>query len=240
MPELPREKVGLVSCSGEEMAEGTVTRLATLRVLEELRPDKTVTICMPLFLAGGEGDRAFARFHPTIAIDGCEKRCAAKGTERYSAKPAVSVVVTELCHAQPGGLGTARRLSESGMDAVATVAQEIARNVDRLLAGRRDKSAGKTAGFLPPVQEAPVTATCSCGSGIPMTVLVIAGRSVEVLALPVIFDMFRQSGKAPGAVTSVELMETVRLYNSISDNERAAWKEVIEGEYAAYFSQKAQ
>src|SRR5512144_3410026 len=97
MPELPKRKVGLVSCSGEEMAEGTVTRLATLKVLESLCPDETVTICLPLFLAGGEGDRAFARYYPTIAIDGCEKRCAARGTEIYSSKPAVGIVVSELC-----------------------------------------------------------------------------------------------------------------------------------------------
>ncbi len=61
MPELPKRKVGIVACSGEELAEGTVTRLAALRVLEQLQPSGTVTICLPLFLAGGEGDRAFAR-----------------------------------------------------------------------------------------------------------------------------------------------------------------------------------
>jgi len=76
MPDLPKKKVGIVSCSGEELPEGTVTRLAALKVLEQLRPADTVTICLPLFLAGGEGDRAFAKFYPTIAIDGCDKRCA--------------------------------------------------------------------------------------------------------------------------------------------------------------------
>src|SRR5512134_4052511 len=96
MPDLPKKKVGIVACSGEEMAEGTVTRLAALKVLEQLRPSDTVTICLPLFLAGGEGDRAFARFYPTIAIDGCELRCAARATEMYSGKPAASFVVTEL------------------------------------------------------------------------------------------------------------------------------------------------
>ena len=60
MPDLPKKKVGIVACSGEELAEGTVTRLAALKVLEQLRPGDTVTICLPLFLAGGEGDRAFA------------------------------------------------------------------------------------------------------------------------------------------------------------------------------------
>src|SRR5512140_1077248 len=96
MPDLPGKKVGIIACSGEELAEGTVTRLAALRVLEQLRPADTVTICLPLFLAGGEGDRAFAKFYPTIAIDGCDKRCAARATEQYSGKPAASIVVTDL------------------------------------------------------------------------------------------------------------------------------------------------
>src|SRR5512143_860410 len=96
MPDLPKKKVGIVACSGEELAEGTVTRLAALRVLEQLRPSDTVTICLPLFLAGGEGDRAFARFYPTIAVDGCSLRCAARGTEMYSSRPAASLMISEL------------------------------------------------------------------------------------------------------------------------------------------------
>ncbi|MCK7525712.1 MAG: hypothetical protein MZV64_52945 [Ignavibacteriales bacterium] len=55
MPDLPKKKVGLISCSGEELPEGTVTRRAVRKVLETLRPDDTVTLCLPLFLAGGEG-----------------------------------------------------------------------------------------------------------------------------------------------------------------------------------------
>src|SRR5512140_1018822 len=115
MPELPRKKVGIVACSGEELAEGSVTRAAALRVLEQLRPGETVTICLPLFLAGGEGDRAFARFYPTIAIDGCDRRCAARATEQYSGKPAASIVVTDLVTAN--GLGKVdgkRSLNEAG------------------------------------------------------------------------------------------------------------------------------
>ncbi len=240
MPELPPKKIGLVSCSGEEMPEGTVTRLATLRVLESLRPGETVTICLPLFLAGGEGDRAFARFNPTITIDGCEKRCAAKGTERYSAKPAASIVVTELFQAPSGRLGTARCLGEYGVDTVAAVSEEIARNVDRLLTGKRNRKSAKPEDSLHVAEETPIPVTCSCGSGIPVRVLAIAGRSVEVLALPLIFEQFRQSGKIPGAGTGSELMETVRLYHSIPENDEAAWREVIEQEYAVYFAQKAQ
>jgi hypothetical protein len=37
-------KVGVISCSGEAIPEGTISRLATRRVLELLRPDRTVTL----------------------------------------------------------------------------------------------------------------------------------------------------------------------------------------------------
>src|SRR5512139_453256 len=119
MPSLPKRKVGIVACSGEELPAGMVTRQAALKVLEQLRPDETVTICLPLFLAGGEGDRAFARFYPTIAVDGCEKRCAARGTELYSNKPAASIVVDDLLgqHTLPPPQGL-RRLTPASQPVV--------------------------------------------------------------------------------------------------------------------------
>ena len=233
MPELPVKKVGLISCSGEEMPEGTISRLATRRVLESLRPGQTVTICFPLFLAGGEGDRAFARFYPTIAIDGCEKRCAARGTEMYSSKPAAGIVVSDLCPAVAGELGTARRLNGAGKKAVDAVAVEIARQVDRLLGIPWDKKTGQVEDRSTAVQEETVT-TCSCGSGIPVRVLEIDGRKVEVLALPLVLDMFRQAARPVTDATAAEMLETVRLYNYIPEGEDAAWKRALGGEYASY------
>lgn len=134
MPELPRIKAGLISCSGEEIPEGTVTRRAVRKVLETLRPNDTVTLCLPLFLAGGEGERAFARHYPTIAVDGCEKRCAARATEKYSARPAASIVVSEIAEAgKRATIGTARRLNESGLRLAEIVAEKIAEETDRIL-----------------------------------------------------------------------------------------------------------
>ena len=130
MVDLPKKKVGIIACSGEELPEGTVTRQAALKVLEQLRPDDTVTICLPLFLAGGEGDRAFARFYPTIAVDGCELRCAARATEMYSGKPAAGIVVTELVEQhgleRPQG---ARHLNDAGMKAAALAAAPAQRAI---------------------------------------------------------------------------------------------------------------
>ena len=79
-------KIGVVSCSGEDCLGGTISRLATRKMLDEVRPDQTVTICLPLFIAGGQEERTFAKDFPTIAVDGCSKACAKRATEKYSGK----------------------------------------------------------------------------------------------------------------------------------------------------------
>src|SRR5512143_3780526 len=167
MVDLPKKKVGIVACSGEELPEGTVTRLAALKVLEQLRPADTVTICLPLFLAGGEGDRAFATFYPTIAIDGCDKRCAARGTEMYSGKPAASIVVTELVVERSLGKPEGkRRLNEAGRQAVEATDEQVAGLVDELLHKHWNRRTGATEETASSESQEPVQATCSCGSGI--------------------------------------------------------------------------
>jgi len=237
MPDLPKKKVGIVACSGEEMAEGTVTRLAALRVLEELRPNETVTICLPLFLAGGEGDRAFARFYPTIALDGCDKRCAARGTEMYSGKPAASIVVTDVI--QTNHLGTARRLSDAGKQAVDVVAAQVAQQVDELLGVQWDRKQGQPSKEAQPAEESEAKiATCSCGSGIPIQKVQVDGQEVTFIALPLIFAQFRDAGKWPGDGTIAELMETVKVYNPIPDGQQAAYAHAVMREYAAFCQEK--
>ncbi len=233
MPDLPKKKVGIVACSGEEMAEGTVTRLAALRVLEQLRPDETVTICLPLFLAGGEGDRAFARFYPTIALDGCDKRCAARGTEMYSGKPAASVVVTDVF--RPHHLGTARRLSDTGMQAVSVVADRVAQRVDELLGIQWDRKQGQPSQEAQPVEESEAKiATCSCGSGIPIQKVQVDGQEVTLIGLPLIFAQFRDDGRLPCDGTAAELMQMVRIYNPIPDGQEAAYTAALMREYEAF------
>ena len=235
MPDLPRKKVGLVACSGEELPGGTVTRLATLQVLERLRPGDTVTICLPLFLAGGEGDRAFARFYPTIAIDGCDKRCAAKATELYSGKPAASIVVADLLRDR--NIGTARRLNEVGRQAVDWTAEHAVELIDELLDKQWDRRAGEFVGEAPAVEAAePVEATCSCGSGIPVQKVNIDGQTVTLIALPAIFQQFREQGKAPGENVSRELLDTVKVYNTVPAEQEVSYLAMLDREYTAHCS----
>ncbi|SKA81147.1 DGC domain-containing protein [Caloramator quimbayensis] len=89
-------KIGVLSCSGEECLGGTISRLATRKMLEELRPGQTVTLCLPLYLAGGEEERFFAKAFPVITVDGCSKCCAKRATEKYSGKVSDIVDVSEI------------------------------------------------------------------------------------------------------------------------------------------------
>ena len=241
MPDLPKKKVGIVACSGEELPEGTVTRLAALKVLEQLRPGDTVTICLPLFLAGGEGDRAFARFYPTIAIDGCAQRCAARATEKYSAKPAASFVITDLVAER--GLGQpegSRRLNEAGRQAVNVTAERVAGQVDVLPAKHWNRRAGAFAEEAAPSAEAaePAVATCACGSGIPVQTVVVNGQTVSLVGLPLILAQFRDAGKTASDDTTRELLEMVKIYNPVPPGEAEAYAAALAREYTAFCRQK--
>ncbi len=118
--------IGVVSCSGECCVEGTISRIATRFVLEKLRPDNTVTICLPLFSIGEQGERMFAKEYPTVAVEGCEKRCAQRAVEKFSGKIAHSVVVSDLL--KEWGVkntGSRRELNHKGKKVAMKVAAEI-------------------------------------------------------------------------------------------------------------------
>ncbi len=134
MSDKPR-KVGIISCSGEAIPGGTISRIACRRVLDDLRPRQSVTICLPLFIAGGEEERMFADVFPTITVDGCEKRCAALGTEKLSGKPTKTLIVTEILKER--GIPPITKLRNLGPEektTVIVVAEEIAAAIDEILA----------------------------------------------------------------------------------------------------------
>jgi len=125
-------KIGIVSCSGEDLPEGTISRLATLEVLHHKKPFDTTTICLPLYIAGGEGDRMFAKNHPTITVDGCEKLCAKKATEKYSGKVTHSINVRDFIK-NAAEIKNKSNLNDSEKKLVSEVADVISLKVDEIL-----------------------------------------------------------------------------------------------------------
>lgn len=132
--EIKPQKVGIIPCNGEEICEGTLTRFASRKVLDKLRPHDTVTICLPLFVAGGREEREFAKNYPTITVDGCGKRCSRISTEKLSSRPYHSIVVSDLLKEHGIEPPRSRRvLTEKDQAAVDLVANEIAKRVDEIL-----------------------------------------------------------------------------------------------------------
>ncbi len=131
---IQQNKVGIIPCNGEEICEGTLTRFASRKVLDKLRPGNTVTICLPLFIAGEKGERNFAKTFPTITVDGCDKRCSQISTERLSGRPRCSIVVSDLLKEHGIDLPESRRtFTSKDRAAVDCLAEEIARKVDDIL-----------------------------------------------------------------------------------------------------------
>jgi len=137
-------KVGILSCSGEECLGGTISRLATRKVLEELKMVSTVTLCLPLYLAGGKEERNFAKVFPTISVDGCNKLCAKRSTEKYSGKLSASVDVSKIIGNQ-NALNTSivrnKDLKEEHFQMVELVAAEIVKAISNI---DPDSYSGKT------------------------------------------------------------------------------------------------
>jgi len=218
-------KVGIISCSGEEIPEGTISRLATRRVLELMRPGNTVTICLPLFLAGNEAEREFASKHPTITVDGCDKLCAKKGTEKYSGPVSAALVVSEILNGDCSGCArSAKDRTEKDREAVWLVSEEIAKAVDAILAenggyGSEDGEDG---------------AACACSKPIPGIEIVLDGKPVTIAGLALIFDYLAESGLAADDSSGEKLLETVRIYHPIEPEEEEAYRAALISAYKTH------
>ncbi len=126
-----KPKIGVVSCSGECCSLGTVSRIATRMVLEDLAFGETVTLCLPLFHAGDSRERMFAEKIPTVSVDACHKLCAKKAIEKHSGETSASVDVEALLDSWGEKPPASRReLSINDQAQSYRVAQEIARVIE--------------------------------------------------------------------------------------------------------------
>ena len=220
-------KVGIISCSGEEIPEGTIARQAVRRVLEGLRPQQTVTLCLPLFLAGEVGERRFASEHPTITVDGCDKLCAKRGTEQFSGAVNTSLVVTDILGGPASGCHrSTRHADKADEQAIWLVAERVAAEVDALAAAEVPND----------VTKVPATSgeVCACGRPSPDGKLEVNGKSVIINGLPLIFEHLRKNGLQPGNGSADTLLETVQIYHAIEPEEKAAYREALADAYQRY------
>ncbi len=218
-------KVGIISCSGEEIPEGAISRNAVRRVLESLRPHDTVTLCLPLFLAGNEGERSFARTHPVVTVDGCDRRCARYGTEKHGGPVARALVVTDILGGEAAGCSRSlRERKEADEKAVAAVADRIAAQVDSLMA--EDAK--------PEMEDDPDADICSCMKLVQTQSICVQGKQVEIDALPMVFANLASKGMRAEEDNASALLDTVKMFHYIAPEEEPDYRGALLTAYRTF------
>jgi len=129
------KKVGVTACTGINLIDGTIARMAIYKVLEELRPNQTVLICLPALAAAVEEDVEFVRDYPSIILDGCEKKCAEKVFTKFKSKIKgifnVSDYRAKYPQFKPKSIID---IGPEGEKLAQIIAEDIAKKVDEVLA----------------------------------------------------------------------------------------------------------
>jgi uncharacterized metal-binding protein len=101
MPEEKKSKFIIIPCSGIGKAVGTVTRRAAYIVTEDLLPNDTDSICLPLLTIQDEETVRKIRQNPCITIDGCVAQCAKKNVEHHQGKLKGNIKILDVIKENP-------------------------------------------------------------------------------------------------------------------------------------------
>ena len=128
-------KVVIVPCSGIGKTYGTVSREAAYELVEDLRPETTGLVGLPLLVLGDEAARTMVAACPAITIDGCKLACATKMVAQSGGTVGHSVAVLDVYRRhrdlKPQGIA---ELNEGGQQLAHALAEELAEVVDTLSA----------------------------------------------------------------------------------------------------------
>ena len=126
-------KVAIIPCAGMDKALGSVARACAFKVVEKLRPDKTVLICIPPLVAGVKLYSENIKRYPAIPIDGCAERCATKIAVKNGARIKGRILIPESVQKHDLKPKSASDIGPDGEKLAEKLAEEIATEIDRLL-----------------------------------------------------------------------------------------------------------
>ena len=128
---MKERKIIVIPCSGIGKSLGTVGRAATYKVTEQMRPNKTRTVCLALLTIGDCEAQKLIKENPCIAIDGCPAQCSKKNIEASKGDLAYSLMVTDILREnrglKPEGV---IQLNAQGEKLAEIVARKIVEKVD--------------------------------------------------------------------------------------------------------------
>ena len=131
---MENHKVVIVPCSGIGKSLGTVGRVATYKVIEQMKPEETRTVCLALLTMGDDDALKLVRENPCIAVDGCPAQCSKKNIEASMGKLAHNIVVTDVLRKnrslKPDGV---IELNDQGDKLAEIIARVLSEKVDEIL-----------------------------------------------------------------------------------------------------------
>ena len=130
---MENRKVVVVPCSGIGKSLGTVGRVATYKVIERMKPEKTRTVCLALLTMGDDDALRLVRKNPCITVDGCPAQCSKKNIEASMGKLAYNIVVTDVLRKnrslKPDGV---IELNDQGDKLAEIIARALSEKVDEI------------------------------------------------------------------------------------------------------------
>lgn len=127
------EKIKVIPCSGMGKVYGLVARESTLKVIQELCPNDSSTVCLAYIVTGDQEAKELIEGEKCITLDGCPSMCAAKNAELAGGVVLEKVRVIDSFRKHKGAKpGTATELTEEGWLIVDEIAGEIAEKVKLL------------------------------------------------------------------------------------------------------------
>jgi len=129
---MKNKKVAIVACTGMGKALGTIARQVAYKVVEELRPGKTVLICIPSLTVGVGEYKNLLQKYPSIILDGCVERCATKIISDNNGIIAAKVFLPQMIAKHGLRPQSRTNLGEEGEKLVAKIAEEVASLADQL------------------------------------------------------------------------------------------------------------
>lgn len=136
------KSVLVIPCSGIGKVFGSVSREAALKIVEELRPSSTETMCLGLLVTGDEDARQRLIGRPAVTIDGCPQYCARKNVELAGGQVASSILVVDI-YRQHSDLKSqsVTFLDDKGLALADWVAQAAIGAVDDVQSGKEASNA---------------------------------------------------------------------------------------------------
>ena len=133
------KKVLIIPCSGIGKSLGSVGRDVTYEVIENIKSDKTDTVCLAMLTMGDEEAKKKITSNYCISLDGCPKECAKENIEALGKEPEKSYRIIDFFKNNPGkkpqGIVD---IGEGGRALSKSIAKVISEDVDDLLEnGRR-------------------------------------------------------------------------------------------------------